>query len=278
MAGRDFTESLDTHLAWGLRALDLKDCIFGKSLADLTDDEAAQAAGMIGARGLEVFCLSSCLFHRTVERGEAEFQREELGKVDRLLQIARILKPRLIRLLAPKTDLRANLTDCIPYLKSECPWLIPMFQEAADRIHAGGFQTTLENEVNCILSNPNEVLDFFAAINRPGKLDFTWDVQNFWQCGTFPDVAVYEQLKPLIGYYHVKGGRHDGTSRKLCWRSALDEASWPVLEITRRVIADGISPVICLNPSHGAQPPDCVNGDFTKRDLDFLRREIAEIE
>lgn len=278
MAGQDFEQALENHQAWGLRVLDLKDSIFGKMLIDLTDEEAGRAAEMIKARDLETYCFSSVLFHPAVEQGESSFRENELGKVGRLIEIARILKPKVIRLLAPQTKKRAEITDGIEYLKQEHPWLIPMFQEAVDRIHAAGFHVTIENEVNCILSKPGEVLDFFAELNRPGKVNFTWDVQNFWQSGTFPTVEVYKQLKPLIDYYHVKGGQHDDTSLDLCWRTALEDASWPVLEITRRVIADGISPVICLNPSHGKEKPEYDQTNLTKRNIDFLRREIAGIE
>ncbi len=42
-------------------------------------------------------------------------------------------------------------------------------------------------------------------------------------------------------------------------------------------IADGVAPVICLNPSHGAKPPGWEPWEIACRDLAFLRREIREI-
>ena len=36
---------------------DLKDAIFGKSVVDLTDEEACRAAELIGERRLSVYCL-----------------------------------------------------------------------------------------------------------------------------------------------------------------------------------------------------------------------------
>ena len=71
MAGENFARALDTHRALGLRALDLKDRILGKSLVDLTDGEASQAAELIGSHGMEVYCFSRILFHPSVERGES---------------------------------------------------------------------------------------------------------------------------------------------------------------------------------------------------------------
>jgi hypothetical protein len=91
-------------------------------------------------------------------------------------------------------------------------------------------------------------------------------------------MSAYNQLKHLIGYYHLKGGQHDDKSMALRWRTALEDASWPLLEITRQVVADGVSHVICLNPSHGERKPGYDYSGVTKRDLDFIRREIAGIE
>jgi hypothetical protein len=35
MAGKDFVQALDQHLAWGLQVLDLKDAIYGKAVDQL---------------------------------------------------------------------------------------------------------------------------------------------------------------------------------------------------------------------------------------------------
>ena len=58
----------------------------------------------------------------------------------------------------------------------------------------------------------------------------------------------------------------------LQWRSALEDASWPVTEILSEVLADGASPILCLNPSHGQPKPGYDYSNVTKRDIDFLRR------
>jgi hypothetical protein len=279
MAGQDFALALDQHLAWGLSVLDLKDAIWGKSLIDLTDEEALRAADEISRRDLAVYCLSSVLFDPEVELGESEFRRNHLARVDRLAALSRILKPQVVRLLAAQTRRRADLRDTIPYLRESHPWLIPLYGEAVDRLHAAGFHVTIENEAgNCIFGSPEEIVAFFEELRRPGRVSFTWDVQNLWEVGAFPSLEVYRRLRGVIGGYHVKGGRHDGSGTRMRWRSSLEDASWPVVEITRQVVADGVCPVICLNPSHGAPKDGYDYADITKRDLDFLRREIPGVE
>jgi sugar phosphate isomerase/epimerase len=278
MAGREIESALDQHMAWGLRLLDLKDAIFGKGLIDLTDSEAAHAADLIHSRKLTVYNLSTMFFFADVDHGEAWFRCQYLDRLDRLLEIAAILRPTLIRLLGAEIGQRRTIDNAIAYLTQRHPWLIAHYQEAVDRIAAAGYQTTIENETgNCIFSTPTEVNEFFTLLDRQDQACFTWDVQNMWELGTFPSLAVYQQLKAYIGYFHVKGGQADSASSALRWRSALDDASWPVTAITQQVVADNISPVICLNPPHGAVKAGYDYTDLTGRDLQFLRQTIAEM-
>lgn len=278
MAGPDFLAALDQHVSWGITHLDLKDDIWGKVLLALSEDEARQAAEAISQRGLTVYCFSTVLFQPEVERGEAEFRRTEMAQFDHLISLARILRPQVIRLLAAQTTRRAELDNAFPYLHAQHPWVILLYGEAVDRLAEAGFQVTIENEPGgCIFARPREIVDFFAALGRRDRVCFTWDAQNLWQLGAFPTLEVYRQLQPLIGYFHVKGGQHDGTSLALRWSTVLEDASWPVLEITRQLIADGVSPVICLNPPHGAEKAGYDYTEITNRDLAFLRHMIREL-
>jgi hypothetical protein len=187
------------------------------------------------------------------------------------------MHPQVIRLLSARTRRRDELDNSIDYLRDQHPWVIDTYREAVDMISDAGFHTTIENEVEmCIFTKPREVSDFFTLLDRQETAHYTWDVQNMWGCGTYPSMTVYEQLKPYIGYYHVKGGQVGDDGHTLQWSTALEDASWPVTEITNRVINDGISPVICLNPSHGKQKPGYDYTDVYWRDIDFLNRVIRE--
>lgn len=278
MAGQDFAAALDRHLAWDLRVLDLKDAIFGNAIADLSDGEAQRAASLIQERGLSVYCFSTMFFFADAARGEAWFRRQYVDRIERLLDVASILQPQLIRLLGAEIANRAEVDDSIAYLDRHHPWLLPLYQEAIDKIAGAGYEVAIENETGrCIFASPQEVVAFFKRLPRPEKVRFTWDVQNLWSLGVFPSIAVYEQLKPWIGFYHVKGGQHEEGSRALKWRSSLADASWPVVEITQQFVSDNVSPVICLNPSHGLVKPGYDYTDIVKRDIDFLRANVQGI-
>lgn len=279
MASTDFVQSLDTQKAWGIKVLDLKDEIFGKSIADLTTEQAEIAAKLIRERELSVYCFSTQLFHDDMEIGEEQFRDKHVSQIQQMIQTAQILKPSVIRLLAARTLKRSEVDHSVRYIKEQHPWLIECYREAIDRITAAGFQVTIENECDrCIFSTLEEISEFFEELNRPIQVTFTYDVTNLWEMGTYPSVELYEKLKPLIGYFHVKGGIKQQEGTELQWKSALEDASWPVTEITQWVVNDGISPIICMNPSHGKAKERYDYENLAKRDLDFLRENIAGVE
>jgi len=120
MADRDFETALDRQVAWGVRVLDLKDAILGKRVTDLTIEEAEQAAGMIEERGLSVFCMSTNLFDAAFEVGEAAFRQDHLDPLDRVIEIAKVLDPSLVRLIAAKTAAVETATPhCHPHHNSD---------------------------------------------------------------------------------------------------------------------------------------------------------------
>lgn len=279
MAGREFGPALDRHLAWGITHLDLKGGIFGKEITRLTDTEATEAASMIRARSMSVYCLSSTLFYADVELGEREFVEQHLKPLEILLRVAETLDARVIRLIAATSRRRPELEDGVAYAVESHPWLLDLYREAVWRIHDAGFTATIENEKGgCLLASPGEVRSFFEAVAPPEGTFFTWDAVNMWQAGTFPSIGVYEGIRPLLGYYHVKGGRSEPGEKgggPLRWKSSLEEASWPVAEITRRIVRDRACPFICLNPSHGEPGADWTGGDAAA-DLRFLARMLHE--
>ncbi len=275
MASPEFGEALDRHAAWGLQWLDLKDRIFGKGLLDLRDDEAREAAAMIRGRGLGVYCLSSGLFHADVEQGHERFAAGLCDRVERLVDLAGLLQPRVVRLLGATTSRGVAGGALLSGVAERHFWLIEEYRRAIDRIAAAGFMATIENETRgCVLASPGDVRLLFDLIDRPGKVMFTWDAQNMWQCGTWPSVEVYEELRDLTGYVHFKGGRSAEPGGPLAHRSYLEDSSYDVAGIVRCVAASGRVEAICLNPPHGAARPDYDDSQRVERDLAYLRRLV----
>lgn len=277
MAGQNIEESFDNHVSWNIRLLDLKEKLYGKSIEKLTVDEAIRIRSEMDSRGLRVQTFSTCLFKGSIEQGEESFRNAYEPDLENVLLIAKVLEPVQIRLLAASTEKRGELLDSHAYITRNYPWLFNVYRSAIDKIHAAGFTPVIENEIhNCIFSKPAEVIAFFNSLDRSGKVKLIWDIQNFWQMGTYPSLEVYETLKPHIGMLHVKGGRSNVPGGPLFLKSDLEHATWPVIDILQASIRDGITSVICINPSHGRNSPEYGNVDV-KNEIDFLRTNIGEI-
>jgi sugar phosphate isomerase/epimerase len=276
MASRDFDQALTRCRDWGLHWIDLWGDIYGcPSVDDLDVATAARASQAIERAGIEVYCLSTRIFNAHVEVGEAEFRALHLGQLRKSLELADILKPRFVRLIAGRITKENTDQDAIALLKKRHPWVVDVYREVIDAIVDAGFAATIENETTeCFLATPDEFLDFFEWLDRSRSVSLTWDIQNNWEMGVVPSLDVYRRLRHLIGYVHLKGGQAADGSSALAWRSGLEDASWPVIEIASAVVADGSSPVICLNPSHGAVRPGYDTSTEAERDLSFLRRNV----
>lgn len=275
-AGADSEAALDQHVAWNLRFVDLKEAIYGKSIAELSVQEAEEAAQQIAARNLKTYCLSTVLFGEDLALGESDYVRTTMDQAEKLRKIAQILKPQHIRLLAPQ--FAAASSDRLRAALHDAPWIVKLYRDVIDGFIAGGTECFIENEVHaCILSTPDDVLELFKVLGYQTGLKFTWDTQNMWQAGSYPTMDAYMRMKPLIGFVHVKGGRSEVPGGPLVWRSSLADASWPVKQIVSRVCQDGVSPVICINPSHGTSAGGAYV-DYCEDDINYLRSAIPEVE
>lgn len=280
MAGKEFELALDRHVEWGLHTLDLKNEIYGKAIDELLPDEAERAAAAITARNLDVTTLSTSIFYGEIEQGETVFRAQFNASLDRILQTAPIFKPLNVRLLSARTSQRATFSNSADYIQRQHPWVFAVYREAIQRLHEAGCFVVIENEVHStIFTHPQEIVAFFEVLDLAGKVGLTWDISNLWEEGTFPTLAVYHQLKPLISLIHLKGSKdvvQDGVTKRFA--SRLEDASWNVLELVQAAVDDEVSPVICLNPAHGATSPAYNHSpEDYYQDLLYLRRHIKEI-
>lgn len=277
MAGANIERSFNQQLEWDIQDVDLKDQIYGKKVHELSIGDAEELSRVLKQRGMRVFCMSTSLFHEDMELG-AEVFANHLEQVNHTIEVAKRLQPKVIGLIAANSSLRSEFTNSLEYMKEQHPWLLPMYQQAIDWFTAAGFQVTIENESqNNIFSKPEEVLGFFAALKREGKVSFTYDVSNFWQMGTYPSLEVCKMLTPLVGYLHLKGGTANQED-ELEWNVSLEDTAWPVVEMTKFILSQGHCSAVCLNPSHGKKKPEYDYDNIIKRDLEFMRGSVAELQ
>lgn len=266
MMDRDLEIAVTQLSELRMTQLDLKNHVFDRAIDDLDDERRERLAALLEKTGASVYCFSSTLGHRNInELGERHFRQEMANGIANMVETARTVRPGKVRLLSCWFDERGETADANALLEARAPWVYDAYREAIDQIEAAGLHATIENEPNTVLSNPRETVTFFDRLERP-KATFTWDVQNMWQSGVYPSLEAYRTLRPVMDYFHLKGGRSaTGKPGELAWRCPLEQASWPVKEIVSAVLADEASPVICLNPSHGAVPEGYTLGSHDDR-------------
>ncbi len=276
MAGSDLETVARRHVELGLKWLDLKDGIRGHAIDRLPLADAAWAAGVARTHGLGVFCFSTALGFSNLEDGEAAFRARHLPTLEHVLKVADILRPQRIRLISPTVKPFPADGAVMEVVERRHAWVFGVYREMIDRMVAAGQTVLLENETpDVVFNRPEGILRFFARLDRAAQVRFTWDAQNLWQMGVFPTPEVYRTLRPLIGCLHLKGGRTEGDGRALVHAAALEDASWPVADIVRAAVADGVAPFICINPSHGKKPPGWNGWEVARRDIAFLQRILG---
>jgi sugar phosphate isomerase/epimerase len=266
MMDRDLPRAVSQLAELNIRQLDLKTSIFGRAIEDLEDQQREQLAQLIADSGSSVYCFSSTLGHRDVcAVDERAFRAEMETGIANMIATAQTVRPAKVRLLSCWVGEHRNEPDQLAAIERHAPWVVAAYRDAIDQIADAGLAPTIENEPNTILASPGGTVAFFERLERPAAT-YTWDVQNMWQSGSYPSLEAYRTLRPIMDYFHLKGGRSaDGAPGPLDFRCPLEQASWPVREILDAVLADDASPVICLNPSHGAMPENYEFGSLDNR-------------
>ena len=234
-------QALDQHLVLGLQDLDLKMNWSGSMIENMQIAEARQFASAIAERGLAVQCLSSCTGELSGQETAAALNTQD-EQVAQLCRLVPILKPRYVRLIVPRGEAAIVSDEAV----------LRRYQQWIDQLRAAGTEVVMENEIGgSIGRDPHLIDDFF---NQLQHAQYIWDIANQWQEGLFPSLADYELLKKHIAVLHVKGGRWDNPEQKTyAWKSQLANSDWPVQDICRAALQDGIEN-ICINPPHGVTP------------------------
>ncbi|MCB0065633.1 MAG: sugar phosphate isomerase/epimerase [Caldilineaceae bacterium] len=288
MMDRDLPASVSRLAELNIRHLDLKTSVFGRAIEDLDNQHREELAALIAVSGSSVYCFSSTLGHRNVcTVDERTFRAEMEAGIANMIATAQTVRPAKVRLLSCWLGEHRHEPDQLAMVEQHVPWVIAAYRDAIDQIAEAGLAPTIENEPHTILASPEGTIAFFERLERP-SVTYTWDVQNMWQSGSYPSLEAYYTLRPIMDYFHLKGGRStDGARGPLAFRCPLAHASWPVREILDAVLADGASPVICLNPSHGAVLENYAFGSLDDRaammrtealhDVDYLRANFGAI-
>jgi len=194
-----FMEALDTLASWGLKHVDLRGGVFGRSVEALSDEQLGEVKVALEQRGLAVGALESSL--AKVHLPEKDRRAQEAEKLEGIIRAADALDCRLVRAFfywQPKGDEAGELAVRPDLLQLALDAFMPL----ADRAREAGLVLAFEN---CGVTT-DEALAVLDAIGEP-RWGLAWDVSNEWftsdEAKENPQ-AYLNRLAPRTRIVHVK--------------------------------------------------------------------------
>ncbi|MEJ7653931.1 MAG: sugar phosphate isomerase/epimerase [Chloroflexia bacterium] len=192
----DLDLQLETLAEESIQHLDLRGA-WGKNVLDLTDEDLARVNEKLSAADVKVACIGSPIGKIGVEDEFAP----HLERFKRAMHAADSLGAPYIRIFSffipegeDPADHRGEVMDRMGALLKE----------------AEGSEVALlhENEKHIYGDVPSRCLDLHQQFDTP-QFRAAWDPANYVQCGVRPYTEGFDDLRPYIGYIHVKDSKLD---------------------------------------------------------------------
>lgn len=186
---KDFGEQLSGMRELGIGYIELR-FIDGRSVADLSLDEAREIKARLDENGIKVSAIGSPLGKIRLD-GDMKGHMETAEKI---FKIANIMETKLIRMFSFYAPEGEKIHDH----RNEA---FSAVSEMLARARKYGVTLCHENEAKIYGDTPErcrELLDFFG-----GELKCVFDMGNFVLEGVEP-MAAYELLKKDVAYFHIK--------------------------------------------------------------------------
>lgn len=209
----DLAVALDSMSEMGMTGAELR-MVFGKNIADLTDEELARAVAMVRDHGMEIVSIASPLLKCTLPDApevDARFQQDSFAAQHRFED-----QPRLTaRVFEIAQRAGAGIVRVFSYWRTVDP--AACFDRIREALAALAAQAAgrdlvigLENEHACNIATGAETARVLAAIDHPG-LQVVWDPANALVSGENPFPEGYGRMPvSRIAHVHAKDCRvHD---------------------------------------------------------------------
>lgn len=188
---KDLTEQLDVLESESIKFMELRG-VWGKNVANFSDDEVATIKKALEARGVGVSCIGSPI-------GKIDINEDfepHLAVLQRIMTIAKELDTRYIRVFSffiPKGDDPATYRDEV----------MRRMRAMVDAATAEGLILLHENEKDIYGDIGARCVDLLSTINSP-NLRAIFDPANFVQVGQKPYQECWEGIVPYLEYLHIK--------------------------------------------------------------------------
>jgi len=270
----DLTEALDWAREHGLKHVEIR-TVNGRNVMDLSDEELAGIRREAERRGLFVSAVASPVFKcaldpaRPVMKGDMFGQKDEdvaahYGKLDRAIQIARLLGTRRIRIFSFWRE-----QDPLRYEEE----IVQHLKKAAEIAERQDVLLLLENEPSCNGGFAAEV-GRLARLAASPALRVLWDPGNEAYGGrpAFPEG--YSEVKDVLDHVHLKDAlvTADGTPRCV----PIGRGRVPYAEQIAALERDGYRGLYTIETHY--VPEGGTPADGTRLTLEGLRAALAAME
>jgi sugar phosphate isomerase/epimerase len=199
----DFEEAVRLSKEAGAEGLELRGRLFGKSITQVDDAEAARIQEICRAAGVQVAVLGSPVGKCDMEN--AAECREHQDYFRRMVELAHTFGTRLIRGFALWRPNRSCETDADrPDLERYLPRIVAVLEPIVRAAEEGGVRLCLETEGATMVGTCREARRVMDALGGSPALGVAWDVNNGLSCGENPYPDGYELIRDRIYHVHVK--------------------------------------------------------------------------
>ncbi len=227
---QDLDEQIATLLKNDVHYIELRG-VWGKNVMQLSDEEVRRVKSQASASGIGFSAVGSPIGKFPLD---GDF-REEIARVERAIEIARILECPFIRIFSyfiPKgEDPATHRRQCIDQVA-----------QLAEIAAPSGVRCALENESDIYTDTGDRYADLLNAIPSPG-LVACFDFANFVVNKVRPLTDAWPLARPRVAYFHIKDAQLD-TGQIV----PAGEGDGDMVEILKQARQDGFSGFLTLEP------------------------------
>ncbi len=237
----DLDEQIAALQAENIHYVDLRGA-WDVNVLDLSDEQVAQIKQALDAHGIGVAAIASPVGKVPIDTP----LEEQLRRLDRAIELAQTFQASYIRIFSFYPPGYGSAQGAInwPPTPDHAAWraeVIARLRAFSGRASAAGITLLHENDGGTYGDSIAGCVDVLQNIANP-RFQAVLDPANFIQCQQTPYPDAYEQVRPWLGYVHVKDALADGK----VVAAGEGVARWP--ELLRRLREDGYDGFFSLEP------------------------------
>ena len=198
----EFPDAVRIAAENGCRNLEIRGRLFGKTVAQIDDDDVARMQSVLAEHGARVAVIGSPV-GKCADTSEDHRRHQRL--FSRMAELAQAFGTRVIRGFALWRPDRKRATDHLrpnldEHLESITSFLTPIVEEATRE----NVVLALETEGATMVGTCAEARRVMDALGNPPALGVAWDVNNGLHNGEAPLPDGYALIRDRVYHVHVK--------------------------------------------------------------------------